>query len=107
MTYFMCPGEEKSPSPALTQKTWPGELFGRTDRRRRHGGRRDPGTTGATAGDQPVGRLDHVTSLPSDAGPAARHGSSMDQYAKEMMARGPTLADDGDTPTGSVHIVDL
>jgi uncharacterized protein YciI len=24
-----------------------------------------------------------------------------------MIARGPTLAGDGDTPTGSVHIVDL
>jgi len=36
-----------------------------------------------------------------------RHWSYMDQYAKEMIARGPTLADDGDTPTGSVHIVDL
>jgi uncharacterized protein len=24
-----------------------------------------------------------------------------------VVARGPTLADDGDTPTGSVHIVDL
>ncbi|MFE2231975.1 YciI family protein [Streptomyces sp. NPDC059442] len=35
------------------------------------------------------------------------HWSYMDQYAKEMIARGPTLADDGDTPTGSVHIVDL
>lgn len=31
----------------------------------------------------------------------------MDQYAKEMIARGPTLADDGDTATGSLHIVDL
>ncbi|MFC4117942.1 YciI family protein [Nonomuraea zeae] len=35
------------------------------------------------------------------------HWGYMDQYAKEMIARGPTLADDGDTPTGSVHIVDL
>ncbi|GAA5025676.1 YciI family protein [Streptomyces siamensis] len=35
------------------------------------------------------------------------HWSYMDQYAKEMIARGPTLADDGDTPTGSVHILDL
>ncbi|MBT2233701.1 hypothetical protein KLK06_48475 [Nonomuraea sp. NEAU-A123] len=31
----------------------------------------------------------------------------MDGYAKEMIARGPPMADDGDTPTGSVHIVDL
>ncbi|MGG7575720.1 YciI family protein [Streptomyces sirii] len=33
------------------------------------------------------------------------HWSYMDRYAKEMIARGPTLA--GDLPTGSVHIVDL
>ncbi|WP_328335270.1 MULTISPECIES: YciI family protein [unclassified Streptomyces] len=38
---------------------------------------------------------------------AEDHWSYMDRYAKEMIARGPTLADDGDTPTGSVHIVDL
>ncbi|MFD3452831.1 YciI family protein [Streptomyces sp. NPDC058691] len=35
------------------------------------------------------------------------HWSYMDQYAKEMIARGPTLADDRDTPTGSVHILGL
>ena len=35
------------------------------------------------------------------------HWSYMDQYAKEMIARGPTLTDDGDAATGSVHIVDL
>jgi uncharacterized protein len=35
------------------------------------------------------------------------HWSYMDRYAKEMIARGPTLAGDGETPTGSVHIVDL
>ena len=35
------------------------------------------------------------------------HWSYMDQYAKEMIARGPTFADDGDTLTGSVHILDL
>ncbi|MEW1642652.1 YciI family protein [Streptomyces sp. NPDC091219] len=35
------------------------------------------------------------------------HWTYMDRYAKEMIARGPTLADDGDTPTGSVHILDL
>ena len=38
---------------------------------------------------------------------AEQHWAYMDQYAKTMIARGPTLADDGDTPTGSVHIVDL
>ncbi len=35
------------------------------------------------------------------------HWSYMDRYAAEMIARGPTLAGDGDTPTGSVHIVGL
>ena len=35
------------------------------------------------------------------------HWSYMDRYQAEMIARGPTLAADGDTPTGSVHIVDL
>ncbi|MBB5938775.1 YciI family protein [Streptomyces zagrosensis] len=35
------------------------------------------------------------------------HWSYMDRYAKEMIARGPTLTSDGDTPTGSLHIVDL
>lgn len=35
------------------------------------------------------------------------HWSYMDGYAKEMIARGPTLTDDGETPTGSVHIVGL
>ncbi|MFI6467018.1 YciI family protein [Streptomyces sp. NPDC050528] len=34
-----------------------------------------------------------------------KHWSYMDRYAKEMIARGPTFA--GDTPTGSVHILDL
>lgn len=36
-----------------------------------------------------------------------RHWSYMDGFAAGMIARGPTLADDVDTPTGSVHIVDL
>jgi len=35
------------------------------------------------------------------------HWSYMDRYKAEMIARGPTFADDGDTPTGSVHIVRL
>ena len=38
---------------------------------------------------------------------AERHWSYMDRYAAEMIARGPTLADDGDTPTGRVHILGL
>jgi uncharacterized protein len=36
-----------------------------------------------------------------------QHWAYMDQYAETMIARGPTIADDGDTPTGSVHIVEL
>jgi uncharacterized protein len=35
------------------------------------------------------------------------HWSYMDRYEAEMIARGPTLTDDGETPTGSVHIVGL
>jgi len=35
------------------------------------------------------------------------HWSYMDGYVRELIARGPTLADDLDTATGSVHIVDL
>ncbi len=33
------------------------------------------------------------------------HWSYMDRFAEQMIARGPTF--DGETPTGSVHIVDL
>lgn len=36
-----------------------------------------------------------------------RHWSYMDGYAALMIARGPTLSDDGETATGSMHIVDL
>ena len=36
-----------------------------------------------------------------------QHWSSMDQYAKELIARGPTLTGDGEFATGSVHVVDL
>jgi uncharacterized protein YciI len=35
------------------------------------------------------------------------HWSYMDRYQAEMIARGPTLADEGDAATGSVHILDL
>jgi uncharacterized protein YciI len=31
----------------------------------------------------------------------------MDGYSERMVARGPTLAEDGETATGSMHIVDL
>jgi uncharacterized protein YciI len=36
-----------------------------------------------------------------------QHWSYMDRYATQLIARGPTLTDDGDTATGSVHMVDL
>ena len=36
-----------------------------------------------------------------------QHWSYMDRYKAEMIARGPTLAGDGDTPTGSVHVLRL
>ena len=36
-----------------------------------------------------------------------QHWSYMDRYQAQMIARGPTLTDDGETATGSVHIVDL
>ena len=35
------------------------------------------------------------------------HWSYMDGYAAEMVVRGPTLTDDGETATGSVHIAGL
>jgi uncharacterized protein YciI len=35
------------------------------------------------------------------------HWSFMDAYADVMIARGPTLTDDRETATGSMHIVDL
>jgi len=35
------------------------------------------------------------------------HWSYMDRFAKGMIARGPTLTHDGETPTGSVHILEL
>ncbi|HEV7978615.1 YciI family protein [Amycolatopsis sp.] len=35
------------------------------------------------------------------------HWSYMDRYAARMIARGPTFVEGGDTPSGSVHVVDL
>jgi uncharacterized protein len=35
------------------------------------------------------------------------HWSHMDRFAGGMIARGPTLSGDDESPTGSVHIVDL
>ena len=37
----------------------------------------------------------------------AEHWSYMDRYQARLIARGPTLTGDGDTATGSVHIVGL
>ncbi|MFF2328827.1 MULTISPECIES: YciI family protein [unclassified Streptomyces] len=50
---------------------------------------------------------DRPGSLPLRDELLEEHWSYMDQYAKEMIARGPTLTGDGDAPTGSLHIVDL
>jgi Uncharacterized protein conserved in bacteria len=50
---------------------------------------------------------DRPGSLPLRNELSEEHWSYMDGYAKEMIARGPTLASDGETPTGSVHILDL
>ncbi|WP_395103747.1 YciI family protein [Actinomadura sp. SCN-SB] len=50
---------------------------------------------------------DRPGSLPLREELAERHWSYMDRFAKGMIARGPTFAEDGVTPTGSVHIVDL
>ncbi len=36
-----------------------------------------------------------------------RHWSYMDRFAQEMIARGPTLSEDREAATGSVHILDL
>jgi hypothetical protein len=36
-----------------------------------------------------------------------QHWSYMDQYQAELIARGPTLTDDDEAATGSVHIIDL
>lgn len=50
---------------------------------------------------------DRSGSLPLRDELLEEHWSYMDGYAKEMIARGPTFADDGEIPTGSLHIVDL
>ena len=50
---------------------------------------------------------DRQGSLPLRMDLLEAHWSYMDGFAREMIARGPTLADDGDTPTGSIHILDL
>ncbi|MFF7604905.1 YciI family protein [Streptomyces parvulus] len=50
---------------------------------------------------------DRSGSLPLRHELLERHWSYMDGYAKEMIARGPTLSDADGDPTGSVHILDL
>ena len=50
---------------------------------------------------------DRPGSLPLRRELGEAHWSYMDRYAERLIARGPTFADDGETPTGSVHIVDL
>ncbi|WP_086559485.1 YciI family protein [Streptomyces africanus] len=50
---------------------------------------------------------DRPGSLPLREELLERHWSYMDQYATEMIARGPTFTSDGETLTGSVHILDL
>ncbi|MFF1272150.1 YciI family protein [Streptomyces marokkonensis] len=50
---------------------------------------------------------DRPGSLPLREELGEEHWSYMDRYAKRLIARGPTFADDGETPTGSVHIVDV
>ncbi|WP_131738886.1 YciI family protein [Actinomadura roseirufa] len=48
---------------------------------------------------------DRPGSMPLRVELTEAHWSYMDRYAEDLIARGPTL--DGDTATGSVHIVDL
>ncbi|MDQ0989677.1 YciI family protein [Streptomyces sp. V3I7] len=50
---------------------------------------------------------DRTGSLPLRDERLEAHWAYMDQYAAEMIARGPTLTADRDTLTGSVHILDL
>ncbi|MGW0609977.1 YciI family protein [Streptomyces sp. NPDC002788] len=50
---------------------------------------------------------DRPGSLPLRRQSGEAHWAYMDRYEAELIARGPTFAGDGETPTGSVHIVDL
>jgi uncharacterized protein YciI len=50
---------------------------------------------------------DRPGSLPLREELTEAHWAYMDQYEAELIARGPTFAADRETPTGSVHIVDL
>jgi len=50
---------------------------------------------------------DRAGSLPLRRRLTEAHWSYMDRYTAELIARGPTFAQDGETVSGSVHIVDL
>ncbi|OAR24265.1 hypothetical protein A8W25_17695 [Streptomyces sp. ERV7] len=50
---------------------------------------------------------DRPGSLPLRGQLLEAHWSYMDGFEKELIARGPTFAEDGETPSGSMHIVDL
>ncbi|MGA5824009.1 YciI family protein [Kitasatospora sp. NPDC094028] len=50
---------------------------------------------------------DRTGSLPLRDAMLETHWSYMDGFAREMIARGPTLTEDRELPTGSVHILDL
>ncbi|MEV6264811.1 YciI family protein [Streptomyces sp. NPDC051784] len=50
---------------------------------------------------------DRPDSLPLREELQEEHWSYMDGYAEEMIARGPTFSTDGETVTGSVHILGL
>lgn len=50
---------------------------------------------------------DRPGSLPLREELGEAHWAYMDRYEAELIARGPTFAADGETPTGSVHIVGL
>ncbi|MCQ4211196.1 YciI family protein [Streptomyces longispororuber] len=50
---------------------------------------------------------DRPGSLPLREELTEAHWSYMDGYAEQLVARGPTFAADGETLTGSVHIVDV
>ncbi|KJS52772.1 hypothetical protein VM98_29235 [Streptomyces rubellomurinus subsp. indigoferus] len=50
---------------------------------------------------------DRPGSLPLRDDMLETHWSYMDGFAQQMIARGPTLTEDRELPTGSVHILDL
>ncbi|MFE8959362.1 YciI family protein [Streptomyces iakyrus] len=50
---------------------------------------------------------DRPGSLPLREELGEAHWAYMDRYEAELIARGPTFGEDGETVTGSVHIVDL